>query len=129
MKEIYWIERLNSIHVVLIFVVIFAVVWFLIVVINRFLIYYDEEDRIDEKVYKSQRIAGIIIVLCTLILTFLPNSKEMYRIIGIGGTIEYLQRNEAAKQLPDKCIKALDLFLNKITEEDNASKSKQYENN
>lgn len=46
-----------------------------------------------------------------------PKHKEMYRIIGIGGTIDYLRRNETAKQLPDKCIKAVDLFLNKMTEE------------
>lgn len=40
----------------------------------------------------------------------------MYRIIGIGETINYLRQNEASKELPDKCIKALDLFWIRLQE-------------
>ena len=29
-------------------------------------------------------------------------------IYGVGGTIDYVKSNKTAKQLPDKCIKALD---------------------
>jgi hypothetical protein len=35
----------------------------------------------------------------------------MTKIYGIGGTIDYLKSNETAKRIPDKCIKALDLYI------------------
>ena len=48
---------------------------------------------------------------------FIPNQTEMYTIIGIGGTIEYLQGNEKARQLPDKAIDALNHYLDTIKED------------
>ena len=35
----------------------------------------------------------------------------------IGGTIDYIKSNDTAKQLPDKCIKALDKWADNINEE------------
>ena len=64
---------------------------------------------------KRKKVSYVIIAISLLILIFTPTTKEMYRIIGIGETINYLRQNEASKELPDKCIKALDLFLDKIT--------------
>ncbi|EXZ39654.1 putative membrane protein [Bacteroides fragilis str. 1007-1-F  len=43
--------------------------------------------------------------------------------MGIGGTIDYIRQNETAKQLPDKCIKALDLFMDKVIEDGNDNKT------
>lgn len=37
------------------------------------------------------------------------------KIIGIGGAYDYLKTNQTAKELPDKCIKALDKL---VTEKD-----------
>ena len=48
---------------------------------------------------------------------FIPSQTEMYTIIGIGGTIEYLQGNEKARQLPDKAIDALNHYLDTIKED------------
>jgi hypothetical protein len=42
---------------------------------------------------------------------FIPSEKQMYAIIGIGGTLEYLQNNDKAKHLPDKVIDAIDNYL------------------
>lgn len=35
----------------------------------------------------------------------------MSLIYSIGGTIDYIKSNEKAKQLPDKCLQALDKYL------------------
>ena len=37
----------------------------------------------------------------------------------VGGTIDYIKSNKTAKQLHDKCIKALDKYLDNITKEEN----------
>lgn len=41
----------------------------------------------------------------------------MYKIIGIGTTIDHIKDNEVVKQLPDKCIEALDQWVENIKEE------------
>ena len=43
-------------------------------------------------------------------------------IYGIGGTIDYIKSNETAKQLPDKCIKALDKLVDNLNEKKQENK-------
>ena len=50
--------------------------------------------------------------------TLLPSQEEMYAIYGVGGVIDYVQSNEQAKKLPDKCINALDKWVESITPEE-----------
>ena len=38
-------------------------------------------------------------------------------IYGLGGTLDYIKSNEVAKQLPDKCIIALDKYLEEVDNE------------
>lgn len=122
MEELYWIERLDSIQGVFILLCCLSVIYFLFSFIISFMEDYDKEDCKEKGVYKSRKISGVLLAVSVLILTFLPSTKEMYRIIGIGGTIDYIRQNETAKQLPDKCIKALDLFMDKVIEDDNDNK-------
>ena len=51
----------------------------------------------------------IIIFICQV---FTPTTKEALIIYGVGGTIDYVKSNKIVKELPDKCIKAADKFLN-----------------
>jgi hypothetical protein len=48
---------------------------------------------------------------------FVPTTKEALVIYGVGGTIDYLKENPTAKQIPDKCIKALDKWVDSLAEE------------
>ena len=48
---------------------------------------------------------------------FTPTTKEMYLIYGLGGTIDYIKSNDKAKQLPDKCIDALDKYIESLNKE------------
>lgn len=118
MKELYWIERMDSINGIMItLLIIFGLIF-----VFSFVIYWLEDwnkDEIKEKgIPKIRKVCIWFISVSMLILTFLPSTNEMYRIIGIGGTIDYLRKNETAGQLPDKCIKAIDLFLDKMTKEE-----------
>ena len=53
----------------------------------------------------------IIGFIGSLLCCFIPSTKEMYAIYGIGGVIDYVKGNEKAKKLPDKVIDALDKYL------------------
>ena len=63
-----------------------------------------------------KRFIFVTIIVC-LINFFIPTTNETLMIYGIGGTIDYIKSNDTAKQLPDKCIKALDKWADNINEE------------
>ena len=47
-----------------------------------------------------------------------PNTKEAMLIFGIGTTIDYVKQNDTLKQIPDKCINALDAWVDSLTEKE-----------
>lgn len=66
---------------------------------------------------KYKNLAYIILIISTLVITFVPSKRELYIIYGVGGTIDYLKENPTAKELPDKCIKALDTWIDNLNKE------------
>ena len=55
---------------------------------------------------------GIIsFFICLMGLIFVPTEKQLYAIVGIGGTLDYLNGNDKAKQIPDKVIEAVYKYL------------------
>ena len=129
MNEIYWTTRLDAICD---FLTTIAIVSFLISVVmvafamyNRF-----EADDYEEggkyynchmqrfKIFFNYFKRSIIVALVlTFINIFIPTKNEVLLIYGVGGTIDYVKSNKTAKQLPDKCIKALDKRADNINEE------------
>lgn len=114
MNEIYWMTRLDSLKTLQGFIIAFAVIALIIGIcamvynIDR---HYDDE-KIMFKIGKKTAIISVIIAFVFSICTcFIPNTKEAYMIYGVGGTIDYVKSNETAKQLPDKCLQALDKYL------------------
>lgn len=59
---------------------------------------------------KKSFIASLFLFIA---FAFMPTTSSGYKILGVGGTLDYLKDNDTAKQLPDKCIKALDMLLEK----------------
>ena len=129
MTEIYWITRLDAICNFLTFV---AVVCFMISVVTGIFAMCNklEADDYEEggkyynccmqkfKMFLSyfKRFIFVTIIAC-LINFFIPTTNEALMVYGIGGTIDYIKSNETAKQLPDKCIKALDKWVDNLNEE------------
>lgn len=74
---------------------------------------YDTQDEKElHRQYKNKAKRLLIIGFISLLLyCFVPSTKEMYAIYGIGGIIDYVKGNEKAKHLPDKVIDALDKYL------------------
>ena len=53
------------------------------------------------------------------------SKNEVLLIYGVGGTIDYIKSNDTAKQLPDKCIKALDKRVENLNEEKKQDKKEE----
>lgn len=66
---------------------------------------------------KSKNLAYTILIISTLVVIFVPTENQLYKIYGVGGTIDYLKENPVAKELPDKCIKALDTWVDNLNKE------------
>ena len=129
MNEIYWITRLDTICN---FLTAVAVVCFMISTVTGILAMCNKFDADDYeeggkyynccmqkfKMFSNyfKRFIFVTIIAC-LINFFIPTTNEALMVYGIGGTIDYIKSNETAKQLPDKCIKALDKWVDNLNEE------------
>lgn len=123
MNEIYWITRLGVISTAsnIIFGLSLGVllVAFLGYLVYKFDYYYTEEEleKYDAK-FRTVVIKIIpIITISALVSLLVPSKNELIMIYGIGGTIDYIQDNDKAKELPDKVIDALDMYLDNINKE------------
>ena len=112
MLEFYLIAVFGNLSVVaciLFFVSLVVLIGFTIVYYNYSYNGYNEDEK--KTILSIIKKTLICFILSCIFSIFVPSSNQMLRIYGIGGTIDYLKSNETAKQLPDKCIKALDLYI------------------
>lgn len=109
MSELYWITVLGNISTVSISILIgLAFLWAGIVIgfaVSSSSDPFDTEMRDKLKSVSKKLVLPTIIFL--LLSIFIPSSRELMAIYGIGGVIDYVQENPDAKQLPDKYIKVL----------------------
>ena len=112
MSEIYWITRLDTIQGFCIALLTIGVACIFISCLRTLISSNTTEPVITTKFKR----VGIILTGVFLPLTmFVPGSRDAMLIFGIGPTIDYVQSNETAKQLPDKCIEALDNWVESLT--------------
>ena len=130
MNEIYWITRLDLISGWLIgFAVISAIVTFIAIVtyIGNRSEYercgYDADKRWAEFSSKLFKISlPCFFVFCTSsILT--PTTNEAMLIYGVGTTIDYVKQNNTLQQIPDKCINALDAWVDSLTKKESKNEN------
>ena len=130
MNEIYWITRLDLISGWLIgFAVISAIVTLIAIVcyIGNRSDYEkyggDGEKRWTEFSSKLFKISlPCFFVFCvSSILT--PTTKEAVLIYGVGTTIDYVKKNNTLQQIPDKCINALDAWVDSLTEKESKNEN------
>lgn len=117
MSELYWLGVLGNLNdlggaiAVLSFLVFIALgFWFFLCS------EYDlEPSTFMKKMFKGSMFA---IVLGVVMAIFIPSQKNLLIIYGVGGTIDYLKENKDANKIPDKCVKALDKYLDDALKED-----------
>ena len=117
MSELYWLNVLGNLNGFCRFFMVLSIIAFVVCVIFYFV-------SKDEDLYfplTSKSIAKFIrftllpiLIISSIGNTFIPDTKTLYVIYGVGGTLDYLKENKTAKQIPDKAILALDKYLSKL---------------
>ena len=116
MNELYWLTRLEYIQNFLVIVMsvsgIALFISFMIWVMANY---------VEEAKSALKWVIGTFttLVISSLIFVFVPSTKEALLIWGVGSTIDYIQENETAKQLPDKCINALNDWVESFSDPKN----------
>lgn len=121
MSTLYWINVLDNLYslCLILFVIslILGVAYFLVSLLC-------DEDEVSfnyKKIIKIRNRIYAILIISTLVITFVPTKNQLYMIYGVGGTLDYLKENPTAKELPDKCIKALDTWVDNFNKEADSS--------
>lgn len=125
MSEIYWITRLDLISGWLIgFAVISAIVTFIAIVAyigNRSDYEINGQDaykrwaEFSSKLFKISLPCFFVFCVSSILTT---TTNEAMLIYGVGTTIDYVKQNDTLQQIPDKCINALDAWVDSLTEKE-----------
>lgn len=112
MGELYLINLFGNISVLaLIGTIIFGIIY-AGTKIGYFLIRYSDGDIKTSDALKSPIKKCLVCFLVSLVfLVFVPSKEETLKIIGFGTIIDYVQSNDQVKELPDKCVEALSLYI------------------
>ena len=122
MSEIYWLTRVDTLNTIFGWMIAIPVIVGIIMFIV-FLISMDNlrNDEIDEnwlsfKKYckKFRNVLLPVFIVGILGTGFCPTKNDMLLIYGVGGSIDYLRSNPTAQKLPDKCIEALDVWVESL---------------
>lgn len=109
MNELYWITVLGNISgacLVILIISILAWVALGICFITAACEFGNDSDLINVTKSIAKKI-WIPTVVSLLLTVFIPTSRELMMIYGIGSVIDYVQENPDVKKLPDTYIKIL----------------------
>ena len=127
MSELYWIILLGKVCVLsglVMFVTGFITVIAWIVSVVKFVKTggIESEYNSDWFCYKTARSIALksftACLIAAAIVVFTPSRNQMYMIVGVGTAIDYVQESESVKQLPDKCVDALNRWVDSLNKED-----------
>lgn len=122
MSEIYWITRFDPINNCAKVVLIIS---FIIIIVLIFCTFISMQIKDKESLNICKKFLKYFIPVfagALLIKIFVPTTKEALLIYGVGGTIDYVKSNPTARQLPDKCVNALDKWVDSWTLETDSIK-------
>lgn len=117
MSELYWLGvlgTLNSLGVGIVVLSVLAMLFLAFILVTITLDGYDKPP-----IYlKLLKLSAVSTLIGFLMCVFIPSTKSLLIIYGVGGTIDYVKENKVANKIPDKCIKALDKYLDDALKED-----------
>ena len=112
MIELYWLTRLEYLHN---FLVIIMAISSCITCFSFIIWIMSTKEEETQKIWLWLKRCFITLSISSVISIFIPSTKEALLIWGVGSTIDYIQENETAKQLPDKCINALNDWVDSLS--------------
>lgn len=72
----------------------------------------------DEPLLRASKKAILPFIISLIIAIFTPSTQTAFAMYGVGEIIDYVKENKELTNIPDKCIKALDMWLDKQLEEE-----------
>lgn len=122
MNELYWITRFDAIHAAFITFLIISTIASVFTAIGYTMnkceeIEYprqEEAPKYKKMFYGYFKYSIVAFIISLIGMIFIPTTKQALAIWGIGGTIDYIKANPTARKIPDKCIKALDRWVDTI---------------
>ena len=120
MKELYFLTILDGLEIFLTILSIITGITAAIVLIFYVVWKSDSYDDEEYPLLKSWSIGlSLSCALLCLLNVFIPNTKQASFIYGVGTVVDYVQNNQDLQQLPDKCVQALDMWVDTFIEEQN----------
>lgn len=116
MSELYWLNVLGELNSCGQFVVFLSII--ALIGLGIWIVTYNYDDELFEKIKRMFKRSIYALVFGMTICVFIPSTKSLLIIYGVGGTIDYVKENNVANKIPDKCIKALDKYLDDALKED-----------
>ena len=122
MNEIYWLTRVDTLNTIFGWMIAIPVIVGILMFI-AFLVSMEslrsneiEENWLTFKKYckKFRNVLLPVFIVGILGIGFCPTKNDMLLIYGVGGSIDYLRNNPTAQKLPDKCIEALDAWVDEL---------------
>lgn len=117
--SIYLIESADTIKFIFILLLIISSI-VTITILGLLWDYTNPEfDGFEKKSAKKWLRNAFISNICFLILVLItPSTNTLYKMFGIGSVLEYAKENKDLEDIPDKTIKIINNYLDKIIEED-----------
>lgn len=125
--KMYWFTRLSAITTALKTILIVSLILAAAALIFWVVVYLsDPEYTPDEKESKKRflKIGSKTLCISTIVFaigligrTFTPTTSEALIIYGVGESVDYLQNNKDAVQIPEKALQALNKYLDEAIED------------
>lgn len=126
MSELYWLYVLGNLNGFCRFFMVLSIIAFVVCVIFCFVSKDEDFPLTSKSIAKFIRFTLLpILIISTIGNTFIPDTKTLYVIYGVGGTLDYLKENKTANKIPDKAILALDKYLNEQLEDNDNKEDKR----
>lgn len=111
MKELYLFSLIGNIKIALTIFSCFGFGAWIAILAARYVNYACGDDCLPKSTKKWEKTSAIVGFICMLFAIPIPSTTELYGIYGIGGTIDYIRNDSVASQLPDKCIRFIDAYM------------------
>ena len=118
MNEIYWITRLDSIYVWLIIFSLISGIIMVVLTIGYIIGKTENDETLMKNIKSILKPSTIVFFICLPLTILTPTKEEALLIWGIGSTIDYIKENETIKQLPDKCVNAIDAWVESLSDKE-----------
>ena len=119
--KMYWFTRLSAITTALKTILIISLILAAAALIFWIIVYLTDSEYMPDGEESKRRflkigsktlcISTIVFVIGLIGRTFIPTTSEALVIYGVGESVEYLQNNKDAVQIPDKALQALNKYL------------------